>query len=161
MIDVNKLVKHGKVWLGGTGEMFRYSDGSDTYLFKPAYRKGTHIEEPHRAYAQELGYEIQKLVDPQSAIECKVVKIDGVFGAIQREIDVDKERTKDILEFQIAKKRLPEEYIKSLMREYIIDYLLCNYDSHARNFIVGKDGILRGVDKEQAFKYIAEEDSVY
>ena len=61
--------------------------------------------------------------------------------------------------FQDGMEELDLELIKGLMREYVTDYLLCNYDSHPKNFIVGTDGILRGVDKEQSFKYIGQEES--
>lgn len=43
------------------------------------------------------------------------------------------------------------------MREYVVDFCLCNYDATFRNFIVDMNGNLRGVDKEQSFKYIINE----
>lgn len=154
MIDIENLTNNGEIWLGGTSKMYELTDGNKKYIFKPSYKKGTTIEEPFRAYAQEAAYELQKIIDEPSAIECRALKFDGVMGAVQEKIDVDENLTHDILLFQQGKKGLAEKYIKSLFREYITDYLLCNYDSNARNFIVGKDGILRGVDKEQCFKYI-------
>ena len=80
-------------------------------------------------------------------------------GTIQEKIPINVEKTKQLIEFQDGTKELDLELIKGLMREYVIDYLLCNYDSHPKNFIVGTDGILRGVDKEQSFKYIEHEES--
>ena len=159
MIDIQNLKNNGEIWLGGTSKMYELTDGNKKYIFKPSYKKGTTIEEPFRAYAQEAAYELQKIIDEPSAIECRALEYDGVIGAVQEKIDVDQNLTHDILLFQQGKKGLTEEYIKSIFREYITDYLLCNYDSHARNFIVGKDGILRGVDKEQCFKYIQKDGS--
>lgn len=43
------------------------------------------------------------------------------------------------------------------MREYVVDFCLCNYDATFRNFIVDVNGNLRGVDKEQSLKYIRNE----
>ena len=40
------------------------------------------------------------------------------------------------------------------MGEFVVDYLLCNFDSHGANFIVDKYGRIKGVDKEQAFKHL-------
>ena len=40
------------------------------------------------------------------------------------------------------------------MGEYVVDFCLCNYDSTFRNFIIDVNGNLRGIDKEQSFKYI-------
>lgn len=47
--------------------------------------------------------------------------------------------------------------ITQIMDEYLVDFCLCNYDAHASNFIVDKDGNLRGIDKEQSFRYIKED----
>ena len=41
--------------------------------------------------------------------------------------------------------------------EYLVDFALCNYDAHASNFVIDENGKLRGIDKEQAFRYINED----
>ena len=47
--------------------------------------------------------------------------------------------------------------IQQILNEYLVDYALCNYDAHASNFIIDSNGKLRGVDKEQSFRYIYKE----
>lgn len=43
--------------------------------------------------------------------------------------------------------------------EHVTDWLLGNFDSHGGNFVVDSSGRLVGIDKEQAFKYIAKDGS--
>ena len=43
------------------------------------------------------------------------------------------------------------------MAEYLVDFCLCNYDSNSKNFVIDENGNLRGIDKEQSFRYINED----
>ena len=49
---------------------------------------------------------------------------------------------------------LSPEMIEQILNEYLVDYALCNYDAHASNFVIDENGALRGIDKEQSFRYI-------
>lgn len=49
---------------------------------------------------------------------------------------------------------IPTNLVNQILEEYLVDYCLCNYDAHIHNFIIDKNGSLRGIDKEQSFKYI-------
>ena len=49
---------------------------------------------------------------------------------------------------------IPTNLINQILEEYLVDYCLCNYDAHIHNFIIDKNGSLRGIDKEQSFRYI-------
>lgn len=147
----------GKVNLGGTGEMYRYvdKDGRE-WLFKPAKSKsGT--PERFRAYAQEAGYRVQYLVDPESAVPVGVGELGGRFGAFQRRITgvPGKKGSFNLEAFQTMGEPLPEGLAGQLQREHLTDWLLGNFDAHGGNFIVDDAGRLIGLDKEQAFKYIA------
>ena len=144
---------------GNTGEMHRYvaADGS-RYLVKPAYKKYSKEAEPFRAYIQRAAYEVQKIIDPNSAVVCNIkkIKIDGqeVLGSIQEEIEgtnFDDLNGKNSDKYQ--------EYASQFLREFVTDYLLGNYDTHSGNFIIDKNGILRGIDKEQSMKYITDENN--
>ena len=72
----------------------------------------------------------------------------------QPKIELDEIKTKDISEYFFNVGKLDEKLIRQFMREYVVDFCLCNYDATFRNFVVDVNGNLRGVDKEQSFKYI-------
>lgn len=145
-----------RIYLGGTGEMYLCHDANQKeYLYKPGLVRRTQIKDSYKIASQIVASELQKKIDPQSAISVKHFK----DGTIQERIPINVEQTRKLMGFQDGMEELDLELIKGLMREYVTDYLLCNYDSHPKNFIVGTDGILRGVDKEQSFKYIGQEES--
>ena len=158
-INIDDLENVGRARLGGTGEMYLLKNNKgEEYLFKPAVSKFDDKEENFRADIQEAAYKVQKIVNPQAAIKCNIAIIDGKYGAIQEKIMTRKDGF-DLLKWQREGGEIPKDILDGIMREYVVDYLLCNFDTHARNFIIGEDGIVRGVDKEQAFKYIKEKDS--
>ena len=145
-----------RIYLGGTGEMYLCHDANQKeYLYKPGLVRRTQIKDNYKVASQVVASELQKKIDSQSAISVKYFK----DGTIQERIPINVEQTRKLIDFQDGMEKLDLELMKGLMREYVTDYLLCNYDSHPKNFIVGTDGILRGVDKEQSFKYIEQEKS--
>ena len=148
----------GSLYIGGTGDMYLCKDklGMD-YIFKPAYRKNTEIYQPYRAEVQVLAAELQEYISPQTAVECEHCEIDGKKGTIQPKIELDEVKTKSISEYFLQNGKIDEKIIRQFMREYVVDFCLCNYDATFRNFIVDVNGDLRGVDKEQSFKYIRNE----
>lgn len=145
-----------EVNMGGTGVMFLIKGNDRDYIYKPAVRKNTNIAEPFRGIVQECAYEVQNIVDPESAIVCKYVESRGTCGSIQEKIPV-LASAPDYHDMQYGDvTNFSQEQINQFMREFVTDYLLCNYDGHGRNFITGTDGIIRGVDKEQSFRYLNE-----
>lgn len=136
-----------RVYLGGSGEMYMCKTHlGKEYIFKVSKHKVTNYPQPFRAYVQEAGYKVQKIVDPKSAIACKAAKINGKFGTIQEKINTVGFR----YDFH------DQNITSQLLREFVTDYLLSNYDTKNDNFIMGEDGILRGCDKEQSFRYMLE-----
>jgi len=136
--------------LGGLNRKYLFEKDGKTWMFKESVEKFTGIPISFRAYVQEAAYRVQNIVDPVSAIPCFVDKKDGMFGASQQYIDVEKGSVYGIID------NPSPELMEQIMREYITDYLLNHYDTHERNFIIGKDGIFRGVDKEQSFRFSNE-----
>lgn len=151
------------VKLGNTSELHRYvaADGSK-YIVKPAYQKGTKQQATYKAAAQRVAYEVQRMVDPTSAVACNVKKMDidnkEVFGAIQEEIEGT-----NFDDIPGTPSEKFQRYGSQFLREFVTDYLLCNYDTHSGNYIVDKNGVLRGIDKEEAFEFIMEDstDKIY
>lgn len=153
-----QYINCGRLYIGGTGDMFLCKDKSGMdYIFKPAYRKNTDIYQPYRAEVQVLASELQERISPQTAVKCEHCEIDGKRGTIQQKIELDEIKTKGISEYFFNSCKLDEKLIRQFMREYVVDFCLCNYDSTFRNFVVDVNGNLRGVDKEQSFKYIGND----
>lgn len=73
-----------EVSIGNTGEMYQISDreNGEEYYFKPAVSKSGEAR-PYRAYIQESAYNIQQIINPDSAVKCNRAEINGMFGAIQ------------------------------------------------------------------------------
>ena len=150
-----QYINCGKLYIGGTGDMFLCKDKLGmNYIFKPAYRKNTDIYQPYRAEVQVLASELQEIISPKTAVKCEHCEIEGKKGTIQPKIELDEIKTKNISDYFIKNGKVDEKIIRQFMREYVVDFCLCNYDSTFRNFIVDVNGNLRGVDKEQSFKYI-------
>lgn len=150
-----QYINCGKLYIGGTGDMFLCKDKLGmNYIFKPAYRKNTDIYQPYRAEVQVLASELQERISPKTAVKCEHCEIEGKKGTIQPKIELDEIKTKNISDYFLKDGKVDEKIIRQFMREYVVDFCLCNYDSTFRNFIVDVNGNLRGVDKEQCFKYI-------
>lgn len=141
--------------MGGTGTMYTLESEGRTWIYKPAESKWGKNPEPFRGIVQECAYEVQRIVDSESAIVCKYIDAGNLQGAVQELIPTAKGR--DYQEMQYNE-NIPftQEEINQFVREFVTDYLLCNYDSHGRNFITDTNGVIRGVDKEQSFRYLNE-----
>lgn len=143
----------------GTGQMYQFEDqGGNEYIFKPGQSKSGKPE-AFRAYIQEAGYKIQGIVDPDSAVPVGTITIDTpdgtMFGAMQKRITgIDPGFSLKSWQYGTGPAPSPE-VIAQLQRENVTDWLLGNYDSHGGNFLLTNDGRLIGVDKEQAFRYMA------
>ena len=147
-----------RIYLGGTGEMHLLTTGQSEYLYKPAVRKYTNISEPFRGIVQECGYEVQKIVDPESAVVCRYVDCDGLRGSVQERIKT-LPNGRNYSYVQFYDEDLSTSEVNQFLREFISDHLLCNFDGHGANFVVDENGIIRGVDKEQSFRYLRDPES--
>lgn len=144
--------------MGGTSESYIYEDSmGDQYLFKVAQDKGTTNTAMFRAYIQEAGYKVQYIVDPDTAVPVQVMTMYGKQGALQKIIKTGKDNP--IMDFQNYGKALSSSDISQLQKEHVTDWLLGNFDSHAKNFLYDKSGKLIGVDKEQGLKYLGAKHS--
>ena len=153
-VDRNSTIQ--EVHIGNTGRMFaiKSPDGVEKCYFKPSESKDR-TAKPYRAYIQEAAYNVQRIVNPARAVKCNICNINGTFGAIQEKIEVDKEATKQFYRYFYGHGgELSPKLLSQILDEYLVDYCLCNYDAHAKNFVIDTNGNLRGIDKEQSFRYI-------
>lgn len=158
-IEENSIVR--EVHIGNTGRMFsiKNSKGIEKYYFKPAETKNR-VASPYRAYIQEAACNVQQIVNPSRTVKCNVCIVNGKLGAIQEKIAIDKEATKQFYRYFYGRGgKLDSELLRQILDEYLVDYCLCNYDAHANNFIIDVNGNLRGIDKEQSFRYIYDDEN--
>lgn len=149
--------------LGGTGKMELYKDeNGDEWLFKPVQTKSG-VPEQFRVYAQEAGYKVQGIVDPDTAVQVGTGTLDGEFGAYQRRLNtLDSGGWKQWQKGGVygwEDSDLRPETLQQFQREHTTDWLLGNFDSHGGNFVTDTSGRIIGIDKEQAFKYITDKKS--
>jgi hypothetical protein len=160
-ISISTKFEIKEVHIGNTGKMYHIYDKQNDgeYYFKPAISKnGTNRS--YRAYIQEAAYCIQKIINPENAVKCNVTELDGMFGAVQEKIAIDNQSTERFIRyFNDGIGELPTGIIDQVLDEYLVDFCLCNYDSNAKNFIIDENGKLRGIDKEQSFRYISEDNN--
>ncbi len=157
-IDLNGKCSITPVKIGNTGEMYLVVDSENKeYYFKPSVNKKGEIKN-YRACIQASAYDIQRIINPSRAVKCNMAMIDGKFGAIQEKINVDITVTQNFKNyFNKNIGQLDPKTISQIMDEYLVDYCLCNYDSNANNFVIDEDGNLRGIDKEQSFRYLGQD----
>lgn len=151
-----------EVFVGNTGRLFLIKDKDDgrEYYYKPAMSKNGSYK-IYRAYIQEAAYRIQQIINPDNAVKCNTINLNGIFGSIQEKISIDQQATNNFIKFfEEDVGNLPEKIINQIIDEYLVDFCLCNYDSHCRNFIIDINGRLRGIDKEQSFRYINDDSSM-
>ena len=153
------VIDKGPIYLGGTGRMNLCEVDGKEYLFKPSVDKGTNNIKKYRLEAQLLGYEMQKLINPENSVECKKTILNGEIGSLQPKIKHDDEKTNQIEEYYFGITSLDPQIAEQFMREFVVDYCLCNYDSHYGNFFVDTNGKLHGIDKEQALRYVNDSES--
>jgi hypothetical protein len=138
---------------GGNKDKMELKDQlGNTFMFKPA------DDGYSRAYAGEVASSIAHLMygedEPGSYIPVKAANHSDVgFGSVQpivkgKKADLDK----------VSLKTLNKDQIRALQRERVLDWLISNHDSKAGNFMLMNDGKIIGVDKEQAFKFIGNDE---
>ena len=142
--------------IGNTGKMESWIDANgQEWYFKPAQSKGG-TPEQFRAYAQEAGYKVQGIVDPDSAVEVGVGDLNGRFGAFQKKIDIQPGGI-DLEAWQTGPATdLGADVTAQIQREHVTDWLLGNFDAHGENFVTDASGRIIGIDKEQSFRYIKD-----
>lgn len=144
--------------LGGHGRMFETEDKfGKKYLFKTAESKDG-LSEPFRADIQEAIYKLQQEINPQGAISCFTTTIEGLYGTVQERVETSD--IFNILNWQLYGGEIPQNILDGILQEYVVDWVSGNFDSHGSHFLVDTNGNVKCCDKEQAFRYVFDENSL-
>lgn len=143
--------------IGGAGRKAIYADKyGRQYIFKPSVSKAG-VVEPFRALIQQAVSQIAARVFSFSEYVPLHIDTtaDGVTGSVQPLIPGVIGNLRDI-----NWRFLPPEQIRDIQREHVLDWTVGNFNSHPGNFILVERGQVLGVDKEQAFRFIDDPDSL-
>lgn len=144
-------------YLGGAGQksIFKNAAGEE-FIFKPALDKSGKTASFKAALQQGVS-ELQLLLHPPSSIPVITYTHNGVKGTLQPLLGVRKIPTARLARYQAGEILLNHDEIVQLQREHVLDWLVGNFDSHGKNFIIDDDfDLLHGIDKEQAFRYLSD-----
>ena len=147
--------------MGESGVMYKYQLEDQRYLLKPAVEKKSMKLQPFRAEIQKASSILQSVLSPNTAVNVDTVGTGKLRLSKQELVDIDASK-KNMLENWANNPNaiLEEKYADALLREYVVDFLLCNFDAFAGNFIIDANGNLRGIDKEQSFRFIDSVESL-
>lgn len=151
--------------VGGTKPAaVQYAENGSKWLVKESV-SCIGINDPFAAIVTEAGYKVQKLVNPDTAIEAfrgqsigrGVVSYQRMVQGVKQDVDLFKfSRTPEAM--TDAELRRVQELSPQLLREHTTDWLLCNFDTKGENFIIANDGTgpdrVYGIDKEASFRAI-------
>lgn len=165
IVERDNVLDMKRANIGGTGYMYFVTINGEEYLYKPAVaRWNGKVKRTARAYAQEGAYRLQRFLDSETAVPCYAVSLNGEIGTVQKFIKHGKLGENDAInvlsEFHNGRlNNLTKSQLYDIMREYIVDWTIGNFDTFYGNMIIDEFGRVRGIDKEQAFKYIYERNS--
>ncbi len=154
---------------GGTKPVAtRYTGDGAKWLMKEGL-SCINAADPAAPITTEIGYQMQRLVHPDTAIEAFRGKCVGKgVVSYQRMVSNLAKNDVDLFRFSRTPEALtPEELDRvqtlapQILREHTTDWLLCNYDTKGENFIITHEEGLRdrvyGIDKEASFRAIMDE----
>ena len=153
---------------GGHGIMYKYNEGEEQYIIKPGITiyYGHHISAPLKSEVVLAASKIQKMISGERYIPFE--KEDGMGLTVTKQPYIENNGNSSSIILQIVNGEIPQGYteddaqriLDQLLNEYVVDYLLCNFDAYSRNFIIDLNGNLRGIDKEQSFKFVTDKESL-
>lgn len=145
---------------GASHDLFFCKINGEEYLLKPGMDRSLRLLETHRVYANDIGYRIQQLVNPETAIEIKKIEA-PIFSNGSTVLCAATKLIPNVSDFEYLDEQvypsnnyrpLNESQVSSLCKELMVDYLIFNLDAKGANFIT--DGnLVYGIDKEQALKH--------
>ena len=145
--------------MGESGIMYKLHKENKDYLLKPSVDKKQLRSEPFRAEVQKSVATLQKIISPDTAVPVEVHGKGEIRIAKQEKIPLS--NNPNILkDWVIHGGELDPNKKRQLLQEYVVDFLACNFDCSVDNFIVDSNENVRGIDKEQSFRFIDNKESL-
>lgn len=136
--------------VGGAHEKEFWLDGDgNKWLFKPV----SGASDDFIAYGEEAAYKIGRLIDPD-AVEVRTISLKNRTGSIQK-WKTNLAAKYDFSSFDVSDLSVDE--IAQVQREHVVDWLISNHDGHSKQFLLGQDGKVYGIDKGQLFKFLGSD----
>ena len=158
-VSQDELIQLEEANMGESGIMYRLHEGEKEYLLKPSVDKQKLRSEPFRAEIQKSASKLQEILSPDTAVPVEVLGTGAMRVSKQERLTLSS--NPGVLESWANNGgELDHKMSRQLLQEYVIDFLLCNFDCFAGNFVVDSNDNLRGVDKEQSFRFIDDEESL-
>ena len=139
--------------MGETGIMYKAQEGDKEFLLKPAVDKKQLRSQPYRAEVQKAVSKLQKIISPDTAVTVEVLGKGELRVAKQEKITLG-ENKDELHDWVKNGGELDPNKKRQLLQEYVVDFLACNFDCFVGNFVVDSNDNVRGVDKEQSFRFI-------
>ena len=140
--------------MGETGIMYHMEDSTGEYLVKPAVDKNGLRPEAFRAEVQVSASNLQRMLNPSSAVSVEGIGSNKLRMSKQELLTLDDDKKTYLSDWVKTGGELDQHVLEQLLREYVVDMLLCNFDAYPGNFVIDSEGNLRGIDKEQSFRFI-------
>lgn len=157
-ITEEELIKLETANMGESGVMFKYQEGNKEYLLKPAVDKKEMKPQNFRAQIQKSASVLQKIISEDTAVEVDVI---GDKTKLSKQEKIELSENKDALTNWVdGTGTIEKKQTNQLLQEYVVDFLLCNFDCFDGNFIIDKNNNVRGIDKEQSFRFIDNEETL-
>lgn len=144
---------------GATHPLFKAFDkNGELVLIKPGMDKRMNRIQQHRVLAVQLGYNIQKIINPRGAVPVDVKEIEvgknnekvlcSIVKFIPNTHDFSfLDGNFDDIEYEV----LSKNQMETAFADTIVDYLIMNYDAKGANYLTDGNYVY-GIDKEQALK---------
>lgn len=170
------LVNVGRAFMGGTKPMYYFEDrnapvtdatgrvtGYKIYL----YKEGVNCigrKTPDRALITEAASKLQNIVCGPYYIKAFAVRNEAgePIGTFQEMINQKpKAERVDLFSWQAnPDNSLSDDVKNEVLREHILDWLLCNFDTKGENFLHrNADGHLSSIDKEASFYFLEKQEA--
>ncbi len=159
-----KLVNIGRATMGGTKPMYNFVDNNHGEPQIWLYKEATNcigMAKPEGAVVTEAASRLQKKVRGDYSIPAKCVRNEQgkVIGSIQKKI-TPAQTNVNLFKWQAnPDNSLPAETVSDLMKEHILDWTLCNFDTKGENFLMQEGGHIISFDKEASFNHLLDKDA--
>lgn len=153
-------INKGRAFFGGTKPMYQFNDtAGKSWLYKEAVNC-CGFSKPEGALMTEAASKLQAMISPGLEVKAFAARdAQGkVVGSFQEKLELHPDPPVDLFKWQdqAAEDRTPlsEPMKRDIMREHMVDWLLCNFDTKGENFLFDTNGRIRGIDKEQSFAHL-------